>query len=376
MAKKIKIVFICSSLEPGHDGVGDYSRRLAAALIKAGHNCMVLSLADRHIAEQHVGTQQADGVDVPVMRLSSAIQIKQRFALAKIWVDGFNPEWLSLQFVPFGYHPKGLMTGLSKLLLGLGHGRRWHIMFHELWVGIAEEESQKLKWWGKAQRMLIKSLAANLKPALIHTQTALYQTLLAKIGFEAGYLPLYGNIPVTSEAGQERTPKERLDFVVFGAIHDRAPIAAFAREVALYQQTHQAAVSLTIMGRGNSEQERWANEWKKVGLTLHLYKELLPERISEILSASTIGLSATALAVIEKSGSYAAMREHGLPVISVSKPWTPRSVARPAVPPGVTEYIPGNFEDCISSSIFTPYGTDVTALSIKFAMALDNYKAD
>jgi hypothetical protein len=376
MAKKIKIIFICSSLEPGHDGVGDYARRLAAALIRAGHSCAVLSLADRHVAQQYAGMQQADGVDVPVMRLSSVIEIKQRFALAKEWVDEVNPEWLSLQFVPFGYHPKGLMTGLSRLLLGLSKGRKWHIMFHELWVGIADEESQKLKWWGKAQRMLIKSLVKNLKPTLIHTQTALYQTLLAKIGFEAAYLPLYGNIPVIGEARQEWTPTDRIDFVVFGAIHDRAPIAAFAQEAALYQQTHQIPISLTIMGRGNSEQERWASEWQKAGLNLQLHKELSPERISEILSASTIGLSATALAVIEKSGSYAAMREHGLPVISVSKPWTPGGVARPAIPPGVTEYIGGNLEECIALSIFTPYGTNVTAVAIKFAGALNNYKAD
>lgn len=376
MAKKTDIILICSSLEPGHDGVGDYARRLAAALIKAGHNCAVLSLADRQVAQQQVGTQEADGVDVPVMRLASAIEIKQRFALAKIWVDELNPEWLSLQFVPFGYHPKGLKIGLSKLLLGFGNGRKWHMMFHELWVGIADEESQKLKWWGKAQRMLIKSLVKNLKPAIIHTQTGLYHTLLVKLGFKAAYLPLYGNIPVIGEGKQGEIQKDRIDFVIFGAIHDRAPIAAFAREAALYQHANQIPISLTIMGRGNSEQERWASEWQKAGLTLHLNKELLPGRISEILSASTIGLSATALAVIEKSGSYAAMRDHGLPVISVSKPWTPSGVARPPIPPGVTEYIPGNFEDCIARSTFMPYGTDISAVASQFAGALKNYKAD
>jgi hypothetical protein len=123
-------------------------------------------------------------------RLSAGIEIKKRFAIAKEWVDKIDPQWLSLQFVPFGYHPKGLKLGLSKLLLTLSNGRSWHMMFHELWVGMANEESKKLHLWGQAQRALIKSLVKSLKPAVIHTQTRLYQTLLAKMSFKAGYLPL------------------------------------------------------------------------------------------------------------------------------------------------------------------------------------------
>jgi hypothetical protein len=374
MPDNINIVFICSSLEPGHDGVGDYTRRLSAALIKAGHNCAILSLNDRHSKDTLKSTQRADGVDVPVLRLSSGIEIKKRFAIAKEWVDKIDPQWLSLQFVPFGYHPKGLKLGLSKLLLTLSNGRSWHMMFHELWVGIANEESKKLHLWGQTQRALIKSLVKNLKPAVIHTQTRLYQTLLAKMSFKAGYLPLYSNISVV--AGINVDSSAGVSFVVFGAIHDRAPIQQFAKEAAQYAEKFKLPVTLIIIGRGNNEQQRWADAWSAAGLTVNRLGELPAEQISEVLSASTRGLSATALAVIEKSGSYAAMREHCLPVISVSKAWTPIGVAKPAIPEGVTEYTIGNLEECIAGSKFIPYNSSVEQVSAKFAQALTNLKAE
>ncbi|RWY48085.1 glycosyltransferase family protein [Mucilaginibacter gilvus] len=375
MPDNINIVFICSSLEPGHDGVGDYTRRLSATLIRAGHSCAILSLNDRYAENTLESIQQADGVDVPVLRLSAGIELKQRVAIAKEWVDKIDPQWLSLQFVPFGYHPKGLKLGLSNLLLTLSKGRNWHIMFHELWVGMANEESKKLHLWGNAQRILIKSLIKNLKPAIIHTQTRLYQTLLAKMSFKAGYLPLYGNIPVLGSTNRKRQAAE-ISFVVFGAIHDKAPINEFAREAGQYAEKFKRPVSLIIIGRGNTEQQRWADAWAAAGLTVERLGELSAQRISEVLSSATIGLSATALAVIEKSGSYAAMREHGLPVISVSKAWTPTGVAKPAVPEGVTEYTIGNLEQCIANSKFIPYGNSVDEVSVEFAQALTNLKAE
>ncbi|OOQ57071.1 glycosyltransferase family protein [Mucilaginibacter pedocola] len=368
----LNIVFVCSSVEPGHDGVGDYTRRLAAALIQAGNQCAILSLNDRQVQSPVATTQQADGADVPVMRLPASMPFEQRMAKAEWWVGAINPQWLSLQFVPFGYHSRGLKIGLSKLLSPLGKGRRWHIMFHELWVGIATEETKKLHWWGAAQRMLIKSLIKNLKPAVIHTHTALYQTLLAQLGYTAQYLPLFGNIPVVTNPKDGSLPQYKLDFVVFGSIHDRAPIDEFAAEAAAYAKKKNIPVTLTIIGRGNAEQQRWATAWQNAGLTVAILGELPAEEVSAVFSKADIGLSATALAVIGKSGSYAAMREHGLPVISVSKSWTPRGVAKPEIPHGVAEYVPGKFEECVANSKFGGYGVDVDSAAATFAQALNS----
>lgn len=370
--QSLKIVFICSSLEPGKDGVGDYTRRLAAALVKAGHACTILSINDRYITCEIEEIQQSDGEDVPVLRLSASIEIKDRYARARDWITTFDPQWISLQFVPFGYHPKGLKVGLGNLLSSLSDKASWHIMFHELWVGIAKEESVKLKLWGRGQRVLIRSLVNKLAPKIVHTQTPLYRLLLAKIGVEAALLPLFGNIPVI--AARQDKLSSGISLVVFGAIHDKAPIEDFAREAAVYAKQQGKPVSLIMLGRSNSEQERWAAAFKNEGLQVDVMGEQSARKISDVFSQSTFGLSATALAVIEKSGSYAAMREHGLSVISVAKPWTPAGIDQPAMPDGVIAYRPGNFEQCIANPTYTAHHNGVVEVADKFAKALLSVK--
>ena len=53
----MKIVFLCGSLEPGRDGVGDYTRMLAAEIIRKGHNAAIVALADKYSLEPFIGTQ-------------------------------------------------------------------------------------------------------------------------------------------------------------------------------------------------------------------------------------------------------------------------------------------------------------------------------
>ena len=46
----MKLIFICGSLEPGRDGVGDYTRRLAGELIRQGHQIAIIALNYKIIA--------------------------------------------------------------------------------------------------------------------------------------------------------------------------------------------------------------------------------------------------------------------------------------------------------------------------------------
>src|ERR1700730_16908643 len=125
----MKIIFICGSLEPGRDGVGDYTRRLAGKLILLGHDAAAVALNDPHIQDELAGTQPVDGVTVPVLRMPSAMDAKLRFQRVKEWIEPFRPGWISLQFVPYAFHPKGLPLLLGKRLKGLlVKGRLVHIM--------------------------------------------------------------------------------------------------------------------------------------------------------------------------------------------------------------------------------------------------------
>ena len=162
----MKIIFLCGSLEPGRDGVGDYTRQLASELILNGHQAGIVAINDQHITDKFEGVQNLGSVSLRVLRLPSHIPALHRFKQARLWIDNFDPEWLSLQFVPFAFHPKGLPFQMGKLLTTLTGDRRWHIMVHELWVGMNKESSLKFFWWGVFQRQLIKALFNKVMPAM------------------------------------------------------------------------------------------------------------------------------------------------------------------------------------------------------------------
>jgi glycosyltransferase involved in cell wall biosynthesis len=326
----MKIIFLCGSLEPGHDGVGDYVRRLAGELIRQGHQVAAVALNDWSVSDIINSTQQAEGTYVEVLRVPALWTEKDRFKYAKKWIYAFDPEWLSLQFVPFSFHPKGLPLKLSNQLAILGKGKRWHIMFHELWIGMNKEASIKDNWMGKMQRQLIKLLLYNVKPEVIHTQTWLYRAYLAKLGYISHYLPLFSNIPIYRQDGFDNDGKtvlvraKEINFVIFGNIHPDAPVNELVKEVSCYSMTRGVNINLTIVGRSGKETERWEKEWKTAGLIVKLLGEQPPEGISEILGKASFGITTTAFAVAEKSGAVAAMLLHGVPVICVAPSFCPR----------------------------------------------------
>jgi hypothetical protein len=322
------IVFVCGSLEPGRDGVGDYTRRLAAEMVANGNRVSLLALIDRHISE----TVNAVDHEISMLRLPLTMADKSRYAIAKNWVDAISPDWVSVQFVIFAFHPRGLKMGLSKWLLLLCNQRKVHIMFHELWVGMDEESPWQHKVWGSVQKQLIRSLLKNLKPAIIHTQTCLYQTQLHKMGFTAGILPLFSNIPLypSGDFGGNLEADTRVAaefvFIIFGNIHHGAPIEGFVNEVAAYAAPHKRRFILKIIGRNGKEQVRWQQIWAAAGLTAILMGEQPAAVISAELKKATVGISTTPYALVDKSGAVAAMREHDLPVICVARKWTPAGI--------------------------------------------------
>jgi len=338
----MKIIFICGSLEPGRDGVGDYTRKLASEIIREGHKAAIVSLAEENKLDLFEGVQHCEEIKIPVLR-SAVISHKNYVQEVKTWIDEFNPGWISLQFVPFSFHQKGLVFRLHKLLLDIGNGRKWHIMVHELWVGMHKSPTKKTIAWGWVQKQLIKYFFRQINPAIIHTHTQLYLLQLKKIGFNAFHLPLFGNISMSTkiEKAINSQNKKDMGIVLFGGIHPGAPIDQFAKDAALYSRKKKIPVSLTLVGRCGSEQERWASTWTNEGLNIKIMGEQSAESVSEILRCNDLGISTTPIALIEKSGSVAAMREHGLPVLCLANFWKPGELNEFNHPEGVAQYVPG-----------------------------------
>ncbi len=371
----MKIIFICSSLEPGHDGVGDYTRRLACELIRQGHVVGAISLNDKYISDQCLEVQSFDSINLSVLRLPMALPLPQKLSIAKKHIDEFNPDWVSLQFVIFGYHPKGLPLWLNKLTV-LGKGRRWHIMFHELWLGIELNASKKHLLWGKIQKQIISSLIRKLKPNVTHTHTRLYQHKLLHMGVNSQHLPLFGNIPVL-HAGDDSSDKnfktnKLLSFVIFGHIHPNSPVKYFCVEVAKYAVKNNIQVSLTFIGNCGMEQENWVINCQEAHIEVQILGQQSADNISKVLRGAMIGISTTPVALLEKSGSVAAMREHQLPLICVPCLWESPNFINLEIPEGIMVYKQGNLDEILNTDLNFAADVNVENISSQFINSLLN----
>lgn len=66
------------------------------------------------------------------------------------------------------------------------------------------------------------------------------------------------------------------------------------------------------------------------------------ECISKVLSSASHGITTTPPALLEKSGSVAAMLEHNLPVICVARSWQPKRIKNRSLSFGLSVYQNGN----------------------------------
>ncbi len=358
----MKVVFLCGSLEPGHDGVGDYTRRLAGELKRQGKQAFMISVNERNLTRLSLQEEQeSEGTAIPVLRISGKISYRKRLQVAKQWLKAVNPDWLSLQYVPFSFHPKGAHFFLNRFLRRLGLHRRWHIMFHELWTGMDKESSKKHYWLGKIHRLLIRSLIKTLNPPVIHTQTHLYLEKIATLGYKANYLPLFSNIPFFEPEGISKVDdkdinhEKKLLFVLFGGIHHNAPVAQLANDLVRYEKSNKTRILLIIIGRNGPMQKQWTSIWALNGLEFVLMGEQSPMTISKVLHSASIGISTTPIQLAEKSGSVAAMREHQLPVLCVSRTWKARGTKNLTPPESIVEYESGKLEECLANAFKGKY---------------------
>lgn len=343
----MNVAFLTSSLEPGKDGVGDYTRRLAAECMRQGHRVALLALNDAHVSGQVNGVQETEGVSLTTLRLPSGMPWTLRVKEARFWLDSFNPDWVSLQLVLFGFHPKGLCFGLGKRLAAINAKAPWHIMFHELWVGLGERSSIKHRIWGTIQKSIVKALIKRLQPRAINTQTEPYRHVLDQAGIQASILRLFSNIPYARNDGPEvvadcfvghTLPKlgtrSQLYLVgVFGGIHPEwSASESITMLVPLVRRSHKRLVMI-LFGKSGLKAEGLLHI--KQSLAGHAEVVIAGEQtdlqISKILQSLDLGLATSPWQIIEKSGAVAAMLEHGLPVLITRDDW--RLKGTPTAPP-------------------------------------------
>ena len=225
----MKLLFLCGSAEPGKDGVGDYTRRLCGELIRRGHQALILSLCDKHSDTFVSQTQVIENTDVLVNRIPIKSTHTQRLSSTQAIVQEFTPDCISLQFVPYSFNPKGLPFWLPSFLKKFKGEHKWHIMFHELWLGMDNNSAFKNKVYGFMQKQLIKNILNNFNNIVLSTNTKLYQHEILKLGYDANFLALFSNIMNVNSLKVKHLeiPKKEIKIAMFGTIHHYSPIRQF-----------------------------------------------------------------------------------------------------------------------------------------------------
>jgi glycosyltransferase involved in cell wall biosynthesis len=333
----MKLAFFCGSLEPGRDGVGDYTRRLAGEMVRREHLTLAVALHDPHVDKIILRPQEIEGFSVPTLRLPATMPWEQRMERVRGQLGEFHPDWISLQFVPFAFQHRGICTGLGKRLASLHAKAHWHFMFHELWLGLDEHASLKHRVWGALQRLAILDMQGRLRPRLISTQSEPYRTALARENIVAQILPLFSNIPRTDDDGWETLLKPLLEKSVkivparnqlylagvLGAVHTEWKIETVLHTLLPLAKRFQKRLVLVFLGKNNMAPS--AFEELKTALRnqadIIVTGERPGDEISQILNALDLGLATSPQQNIQKSGSVAAMQEHGLPVLVTRDDW-------------------------------------------------------
>lgn len=315
----MRILFLCGCIEFGKDGVGDYTQILACELYKEGIESVIVSLNEPKRYKINTAIYQQVTPNSSI-RLNEELSWKQRFKQLKHIIEEFKPEWISLQFVPFSFHKKGLPYNFLKHLKSINRKAKWHIMFHEIWIGIPDSAPLIHKIWGSLQKLLVRKLLHSVSFNVKHTNSAFYMIELSKLTNNVCRLPLFSNIPNFYDVNRSDSVSRNINCVFFGFMHPEARYQEFLEQ--LIREGKKNTIVIHLLGK--------TGYFKKnilVLLSSHNIKVIdhgyQPEKtVSKILNTCDFGVSTTAPSMLDKSGGIAAMRLHGLPVVCIGDNWT------------------------------------------------------
>ena len=312
----MRILFVCSCIEPGSDGVGDYTQKMCDALIKIGHEVSILAIYDSYVTGKINQLHNSAYFSYSTTRIGANTKYKQRFKWSHECITAFKPDWVSVQFVPFGFNAKGLPFWLPKFLAKLDGNYSWQIMFHELWIGRGKDTSLKNKIVSVTQEHIVKKLIAKLQPKVIHTHLPTYQRNLLKITNTIKPLPLFSNIePVSNTVGS--SIENRFRWAFFSQVSAAPEIIAFINAVNIQLVTKGIFTELVIIGGNKSKMATFVADFKQKCTSVNMVTctgFLSEKEISNELSQSSLGITPVPRHAIGKSGTVAAFLAHGIPV--------------------------------------------------------------
>ncbi|MFN9645266.1 MAG: hypothetical protein ACK6BG_09180 [Cyanobacteriota bacterium] len=316
-----RILFVCGAIHQQKSGVADYVLALAQELVRRGFEPSCVSLHEP-LADDEGGFARKSLNGIPVLCCSSSLSWDRRAALLQQEIQTFQPDWMSLQYVPYAFHSKGLPHPLIRCLSSPSIRARWHVFAHELWVDPTAGLPDRIL--SKVQREILRLLLRRLKPSVVHTTNFWYRNQLRSIGQSADVLPLFSNIGLVpmspSILGQVSQGCSVWRFLLFGSINKEWRPETLLQAVKAAQLAndidtchfvsvgHLASYAVTLW-------DAMAESCSDPSFMFSRLGELSPEQVSQQMQLADFGIGVTPSHLIGKSASAAAMLSHGLPII-------------------------------------------------------------
>jgi hypothetical protein len=329
----MKIAILCEGIEPGRSGVGDYSWRLGAALQSRGHEVKLLGFSDRHVQDSVSGARTVGEGDVAYVRVPSVRPIPERWNEVTETLARWKPDWTSLQFVPYSFHPKGLVMR-SGFPFSTTEGGHHSVMVHETWIGLHPGSKLRTRLLGWVQKTGVSSALRLWNARVTYTSLELYKRTLGKIGVVADVLPMFGTLEhgegeacglrarvMQSVPALKTASADKLRLVgVFGAIHDLGLLARRLGELHDHAKGHGLHVVICLLGRSAALKAQLEQSMLTQGCEALLFEanETGDANIASMMREMDAGLTTTPQDCIGKSSAVACFRDQGLPVLSCS----------------------------------------------------------
>lgn len=309
----MNIVFICSSLEPGFDGVGDYTALLAGQLASNGDTCTLIGFFDAHIENIVETSRKSGGIELQVFRFSKKLSLDIRVKCLKEILCKVDPEVISLQYVPYGFNKYGIPLTLSRKLSGVTKTAKWHVMVHEPFI-TPQDKSLKNAAIKRAQIVCLQRIRQLLKPICIHTSIRSYQQLLNSIGIKSKLLGLFGNIPVPTNTYD--ATNEKNTFVYFGTLPNGQYQKVMVDKMIEYYNLTKSSIHLILCGKNGKYLEAFIQRLGEYPscISYEVLGTLDTREIGKIFNRASAGISRVPAKLIGKSGTAIAMLEYGLPL--------------------------------------------------------------
>lgn len=310
-----KILLVCGNLEPGQDGVGDYTRELAGALQSQSTVIKVIALMDRGVSDIVEENQASRQQNVRVVRMALSLSFARRKAVFQKLVAEFKPDWISLQYVPYAFSAKGIPLKLSGFLKIKNAAFKWHFMMHEAFI--ANNLSFKEKVIQRLQIFVINDLINKLKASVIHTSNPSYQSQLKSIGVQSELLGLFGNIPLIKDP-QPSDKKAVLRGVYFGATPKNKNFEIIVNAIHREVEAFGSEIEIVLCGKSGEAGKTFASALRRDAnpnsLKIIEKGEMSPNDLSELFLNVDFGIARVPPNILGKSGAAISMLEHGLPL--------------------------------------------------------------